>query len=141
MARLARNPGELALAVRVLFVAISVPLVTRLPLARQETLLEPRRRVRPDPEREAWLVANVDRLLSAAHPVVRPGCLTRGLTLYYFLRRAGVDVQLRYGLGHPIGEADGHCWLVRDGEPFLERDDPRGRYVETYSIPREHARA
>ena len=83
----------------------------------------------------------MDRLLSAGRPVVRPGCLTRGLTHYYFLRRAGVDVQLRYGLGQPIGEGDGHCWLVRDGEPFLERVDPRERYVETYSIPRAHARA
>jgi hypothetical protein len=141
MARAARKPGELLLAVRVLLVALSVPLVTRLPLARQEALLEPRRPSRLDPEREAWLVANVDRLLSAGRPLVRPGCLTRGLTYFYFLRRAGVDVQLRYGLAHPIGETDGHCWLVRDGEPFLERDDPRGRYVETYSIPSAPARA
>jgi hypothetical protein len=129
------------LAVRVLLVAMSVPLITRLPLTRQEALLEPRRPAPPDPAREAWLVANVDRLLSAGRPVVRPGCLTRGLTHYYFLRRAGVDVQLRYGLGRPIGETDGHCWLVRDGEPFLERVDPRGRYVETYSIPQAHAHA
>jgi Transglutaminase-like superfamily len=141
MARVARNPGELLLAVRVLLVAMSVPLISRLSLPRQEALLEPRRPARPDPEREAWLVANVDRLLSAGRPVVRPGCLTRGLTHYYFLRRAGVDVELQYGLAHPIGKADGHCWLVRDGEPFLERDDPRGRYVETYSIPSAPARA
>ena len=141
MARLARSPGEALLAVRVLLVAVSVPLITRLPLARQEALLEPRNPAPPDPEREAWLVANVDRLLSAARPVVRAGCLTRGLTYYFFLRRAGVDVQLRYGLATPIGDSDGHCWLVRDGEPFLERADPRDRYVETYSIPRAHARA
>ncbi|HKP21077.1 MAG TPA: lasso peptide biosynthesis B2 protein [Thermoleophilaceae bacterium] len=141
MARLARSPGEALLAVRVLLVAVSVPLIARLPLARQEALLEPRNPAPPDPEREAWLVANVDRLLSAARPVVRAGCLTRGLTYYFFLRRAGVDVQLRYGLATPIGDSDGHCWLVRDGEPFLERADPRDRYVETYSIPRAHARA
>ena len=141
MARLARSPRELLLALRVVLVAISVPLITRLPLAWQEAVLEPRRRPAPDPRREAWLVANIDRLLSAARPVARPGCLTRGLTHYYFLRRAGVDVQLRYGLGRPIGEADGHCWLVRDGEPFLERADPRRSYVETYSIPRARTRA
>ena len=136
MARIARSPGELLLALRVLVVAVSAPLIARLPLPRQEALLEPRNPAPPDPQREAWLVANVDRLLSAGRPVVRAGCLTRGLTYYFFLRRAGVDVQLRYGLAPPIGEPDGHCWLVRDGEPFLERVDPRGRYVETYSIPR-----
>ena len=129
------------LSLRVLLVAISVPLITRLPLARQEALLEPRKPPRPDPERETWLVANVDRLLAAGHPAVRPGCLTRGLTYYFFLRRAGVDVQLQYGLATPLGESDGHCWLVRDGEPFLERVDPRGHYVETYSIPRAHTPA
>lgn len=141
MARVARSPGEALLALRVLLVAASVPLITRLSLARQEALLEPRNPARPDPEREAWLVANVDRLLSAARPLVRAGCLTRGLTYYFFLRRAGVDVQLRYGLATPIGDSDGHCWLVRDGEPFLERVDPRDHYVETYSIPRTPARA
>jgi Transglutaminase-like superfamily len=139
MARLARS--EMLLSLRVLLVAVSVPLITRLPLARQEALLEPRRPQPPDPEREAWLVANVDRLLAAGHPAVRPGCLTRGLTHYFFLRRAGVDVQLRYGLGTPVGESEGHCWLVRDGEPFLESVDPRGQYVETYSIPRARAAA
>jgi Transglutaminase-like superfamily len=141
MAGVAHRAREALLALRVVLVATAVPLITRLPLPWQERVLEPRRLPPPDPEREAWLVANVDRLLSAGRPVVRPGCLTRGLTHYYFLRRAGVDVQLRYGLAPPIGEPDGHCWLVRDGEPFLERMDPRGRYIETYSIPRPQTRA
>lgn len=136
MGRLPRSPLEVFLALRVLAVAISVPLITRLPLSRQETLLEPRRRRPRDPEREAWLVENVDGLLNLGKPVVRPGCLTRGLTHYFFLRRAGVDVRLTYGLATPIGSTEGHCWLVRDGEPFLERTDPRELYVETYSIPR-----
>ena len=141
MARALRSPSELLLALRVLLVALAVPLIARLPLPRQEAILEPRTNPRPDPRREAWLVENVDRILSVARPFVRPGCLTRGLTHYYFLRRAGVDVQLRYGLATPVGESDGHCWLVRDGEPFLERADPRELYVETYRLPRAPTRA
>ena len=141
MGRALRSPRDVLLALRVLAVALATPLVSRLSLPRQEALLEPRRSPAPDPVREAWLVENVDRILGAGRPLVRPGCLTRGLTHYYFLRRAGVDVQLRYGLGTPVGESDGHCWLVRDGEPFLERSDPRELYVETYRLPRASTRA
>ena len=136
-----RSAGEVALTLRILAVAAIVPLITRLGLARQATILEPRRAPRPDPARQAWLAGNVDRILAAGRPVVRPGCLTRGLTHYYFLRRAGADVQLRYGLATPIGDTDGHCWLVKDGEPFLERADPRELYVETYRLPRARSRA
>ena len=48
-------------------------------------------------------------------------------------------MRLTYGLGERDGRMEGHCWLVRDGEPFLEREDPRGLYAETYSIPRTRA--
>lgn len=123
------------LAVRVLAFAVLVPLITRLRLSRQEAILEPVRTPTPDPEREAWLAANVDRILAAGRPVVRPGCLTRGLTLYYFLRRAGAGVRLAYGVGTVDGQTEGHCWLVMDGQPYLESKDPRKHFVETYSVP------
>jgi hypothetical protein len=78
-------------------------------------------------------------MLEAARPLVRRGCLTRGLTLYASLRRAGVDVQLTFGMG-PTGAAvdgyDGHCWLVLDGEPYLEQRDPRQHYTPMLSFGR-----
>lgn len=134
-----RSAGELALTLRILGVAAAVPAITRLSLPRQASILEPRRRRRPDPARSAWLAENVDRILMAGRPLVRPGCLTRGLTHYYFLRRAGADVRLAYGIGEMDGRTEGHCWLVRDGEPYLEREDPRAHFVETYRVP--HVRA
>jgi hypothetical protein len=135
------RPAELLLAARVLAFAVTVPAITRFGLPRQASILEPRREPAADPEREAWLVENVDRVLARAAPLARPGCLTRGLTHYYFLRRAGADVDLAYGLGTPIGTTEGHCWLERAGEPFLEEADPRSLYVETYRIPRSRASA
>lgn len=129
------------LQLRVLAVALLVPLLTRMRLSRQERLLEPRRVPAHDPALEAWIAEHVDGLLARGRPVVRPGCLTRGLTHFYFLRRAGVDVRLVYGISTGEPEAEGHCWLVRDGEPYLERVDPRPRFVETYSIPRAAARS
>jgi hypothetical protein len=136
MARLRRRGSELLLAARVFAFAVCVPLITRLPLSRQERILGPRRPATHARAREEWLVANVDRVLGRGAPLVRPGCLTRGLTYFYFLRRAGVDVRLSYGIGTVDGRPEGHCWLVRDGEPWLERKDPRAQFTVTHSVGR-----
>ena len=42
MARALRSPRDALLAIRVLAVALVVPLITRLSLPRQEAILEPR---------------------------------------------------------------------------------------------------
>src|SRR4051812_27635190 len=132
MAELLRRPF---LALRVLVFAALVPLLMRLPLPRLARLLEPRRPHRADPQTADWLARRIDTVIAAGHPVVRTGCLTRGVTHFFFLRRAGVDVRLQFGMGTPEGKPEGHCWLVRDGEPYLERVDPRPIFVETYRIP------
>jgi hypothetical protein len=89
---------------------------------------------RADIERLDRLTALAPRI---AYPLVRTGCLTRGVTLFWFLRRAGLDVELRFGLDTGDIEApDGHCWIALDGEPFLEKTDPRPRFVELYRLPR-----
>ena len=43
----------------------------------------------PRPDEIAASVQRIDRLLASGRPFVRSGCLTRGVTLYYFLRRGG----------------------------------------------------
>jgi hypothetical protein len=117
--------------------AAAVPLLMRLPLPRLAALLtRPPRRV-PASHAE---VERLERLISLAprvgHPLVRGGCLTRGVTLFWFLRRAGLDVELRFGLDAAQQEdTDGHCWLALEGEPFLEKVDPRQRFAELYRLP------
>lgn len=135
-----RNAGEALLCARAFLFASVVPLLLRLNLSRLETILEPRRGQRDGElarvERTAELV---DAVLSRGGRFVRPGCLTRGVTLFYFLRRAGADVSLCFGVGEPNGEFEGHCWLVEGGEPFLEKTDPRPTFTEIVSIPRQVA--
>ena len=109
----------------------------RLPLPRLAALLtRPARRAPPSAaeiERLERLIALAPRV---ARPLVRSGCLTRGVTLFWFLRRAGLDVELRFGLDAAQGDAtDGHCWLSLHGEPFLEKRDPRPRFAELYRFP------
>ena len=134
-----KRPGDAVLVGRILAVAAVVPLLMRLPLPRVSSLLEPRRVPRhPTPAQEDRIARLVLAVLSAGRPLVRRGCLTRGVTLYYFLRRAGADVSLCFGMGTSTEKADGfdgHCWLSKQGEPYLEPRDPRPLYTPMYAFP------
>ncbi len=132
-----RSLGDLLLFAGVGAFASTVPLLMRLPLPRVAALLTRPPRQRPiagaEIERLERLIALAPRV---AHPLVRPGCLTRGVTLFWFLRRAGLDVELRFGLDPATEQpTDGHCWLTLDGTPFLEKRDPRPRFTEIYRLP------
>lgn len=127
---------------RVLTFAAAVPLLLRaMKLPRLGRWLEPAAgpaaapsEVGADAAAVAALVERIDRLLAAGRPLVRRGCLTRGVTLYRFLRAAGADVALCFGIGRPEGDLAGHCWIEHGGAPLAESRDPRGLYVETYRI-------
>ena len=127
-----RQRGDSALALRSLCIALAVPALMRIPLAKLDTLLEwlvsraASTSVDPEP-----IASTVLQMLDAGRPLVRRGCLTRGLTLYYCLRRAGVSVVLCFGMGRTsTGDGfDGHCWLELDGKPYLEARDPRAYYA------------
>jgi hypothetical protein len=130
-----RGPTDAALFAQVSVFAACVPLLLRLPLPRLAALLDAGARRLPAP------AATSDRLpellvLAARvfRPLVRPGCLTRGVTLFWFLRRSGLPVELCFAVDPTAEPADGHCWLVLDGEPFLEPVDPRARFAETYRL-------
>ena len=137
---LRRRLGDALFVARAIAFATVVPLLMRLKLARLEALVESRAsRAAPSEATVREVVRNVDRALYFGRPFVRSNCVTRSVTRYYFLRHAGVDVTLCFGMGSPVGELEGHCWLLRDGEPYLEHPDPRPIFRETYRIPRPRA--
>jgi hypothetical protein len=109
-----------------------VPVLMRLPLGRLRAILEPARPpVTCDDRHTRRVLAIVNLALQSG----RPSCLTRGVTRYYFLAREKKDIGLAFGIGRPTGEqVAGHCWLVQDGEPFLETHDPRPLFTEVYRI-------
>lgn len=127
---------------RIFLFAAAVPFLMRLRLARVSTVLEPGTAPRPvDPNHLKRIAAYVETAMRYGKPLVRSGCLTRGLTRYYFFRRAGLDVSLYFGMGR-IGDGKefiGHCWLVGDGEPYLEMVDPRALYVTMAQISRDNS--
>jgi hypothetical protein len=129
-----RSIPDVFLFSQVLIFAAAVPFLLRLKLSRVETLLEPRTPSSADGDRVEEIAEYVEMAIRAGRPLVRPGCLTRGVTRYYFFRRNGLDVSLCFGMGQVKGVFVGHCWLVRDGVPFMERQDPRPLYAEMYRI-------
>lgn len=140
-----RSPGRGWYSLRVACFAAAVPVLMRLKLPVLHRLLERRIatavRAESDSHGPGEILRCVESALAVGRPLVRPGCLTRGLTLYYFLRRAGVDVTLRFGARCRNGElmqAAGHCWLEQRGEPFLERGNPYRYCVPIYTLPATH---
>jgi Transglutaminase-like superfamily len=129
-----RSFPDVFLFFQVLFFAAAVPFLLRLKLSRVETLLEPRAPSPANPKRVEQIAEYVEMAIREGAPLVRSGCLTRGLTRYYFFRREGMDLSLSFGMGRVKGEFVGHCWLVKDGLPFMEMQDPRPLYAEMYRI-------
>ena len=127
---------------RVLSFAAAVPLLLRVvKLPQLGDQLEPDDPPMPpilprDPAEVDRLIRRVDLLIRLGWPVVRRGCLVRGITRYRFLREAGVDVTLCFGIGRLPGQESftGHCWLEMDGRALAEPREPRPIYTETYRV-------
>ena len=129
-----RSIPDVFLFFQVLFFAAAVPFLLRLKISRVRALLEPRIPSSANRDRVAQITEYVEMAIRKGRPLVRPGCLTRGVTRYYFFRRDGMDVSLCFGMSQVKEEFVGHCWLVKDGVPFLEARDPRPLYTEMYRI-------
>ena len=124
------------LLLRVFLFAAAVPGLLRLRLPTLQRLLGRLAVGRAaDPATIQAILRCMTIVLRRGRPLVRRGCLTRGVTLFYFLRRAGLDVDLCFGAGSLGGEFAAHCWLEREGVPFLEDVDPRGIFAEMYRVP------
>lgn len=134
--QLVERPRDLALLLQIGGFAFCVPLLMRLPLPKLQALLEPRRApASADPDQARKISELAVAVVQAGRPFLRVSCLTQGVTLYYFLRRAGSRVSLSFGMGCQNGDYGGHCWLAADGEPFLESRDPRPLYQEFFRFP------
>ncbi len=125
------------LVVRVGLFCCALPVLVRLPPPRLRSLLQ--RVAAPSSHSTSvdvkLLTRYVEGILRRGRPLLPDGCLPRGIALYYFLRRSGLDVSLRFGIGQPAGAVAGHCWLSKDRDPYLERVDPRTLFVEVFAIP------
>jgi hypothetical protein len=123
--------------VQALALALLLPLLLRLKLPTLMGWLEPGSAVRvmgSSPERLGQVVLWA---LEFARPLVRSGCLVRGLTLYGLLRRAGVEVSLCFGIAPWKQGFTGHCWLTLEGRPFLEPEGAGLEFSPVLQFPRK----
>jgi Transglutaminase-like superfamily len=135
-----RSVADAWLVVRAMVFAAAVPVLMRLPLDKLEWLLGPRRAsATSDLTSASRLLRLLDAALELGRPFVGQECLTRGLIRYFFLRQAGVDVTLAFGIGRPGDAVAGHCWLISGGQPVLEKRDPRPVFTEVHRIPKRNA--
>jgi Transglutaminase-like superfamily len=130
----ARSIGDALLLGRILLFALLVPLALRRNLASVAAFLEPRR---PPPAAPKAMIEKILRYADTvcASRLVRAECLVRGLTRYYFLRRAGLSLGVVFGMGEVNGHLEGHCWLVNDGRPFMEAHDPEPHFKQMLTFP------
>lgn len=129
--------AERLLFVRVCLFAPWVRVLMRLRLPWLDPIVTWLARPAPDratiaPERVAHIVGLAQQW---GHPFVARGCVTRGVSLLWILRRRGLDVQLAFGIGGPADEHQGHCWLIRDDQPYLEKEAFGDRFVEVFRVP------
>ena len=130
-------PSAFLFARLLLFIAVS-PILLRVNLPRLLAFLEPRAlSTDPDPVKVDRIIRYTDALLVGRGPLPRRSCLRRAVTLYYFLRREGMQLGICFGVSPSGEDLAGHCWLVRDGEPFLEEGDPLSTFIPMYSFPHD----
>lgn len=128
--------ADWVLFLQIFFFAAAVPALVLLKPERLESLLAAKRTgSKAKPDRVRKISSYVDGVIQVASPLVHRGCLTRTLTLYYFLNRAGLNVTVCFGISQVKGEFLGHCWLEKSGQPFLESKDPRPLFKQIYGFP------
>jgi hypothetical protein len=121
---------------RIFCFVLATPLLLKLRLPQLRALLEPKNPpTRVDHARIVYILTSADTILQIGWPIIKKRCYPRGLTLYYFLNREGLGVGLYFGAEKIQEDLVGHCWLVKDGEPFSEPEDPNTHYKEIYNFP------
>lgn len=132
-----RSPREVFMGARIFLFALIAPALWRLGPERVTAILGRNPPMTDPPESEVSGLADlVDTVLWVGRPLLRRGCLVRGSTMFRFLRQAGCEVSLVFGVGEFDGRMRGHCWLRRQGRPYLEAGDrdPQLDYTTTYVI-------
>jgi hypothetical protein len=136
-----RSPQDAALSVRMaLWVVLASALARLMPLPQAHRFVSTRvraPRLGASGDTAIQLARAIDRILRLDLFVFKRSCWRRALVLQRFLALHGIDSRVNFGLKKTGGELQGHAWLERDGQPFLE--DDAAAYVVTFSLPRQPA--
>jgi len=139
---------EVLIFVRIFSLVTILPVMLRslsLPgLMKMLTPLHAKFHRTPDMEEDRNnIVRFTDYILGLNFWIYRTTCLRRSLVLYHFLRLAGFDVKICFGIRYngnlpdrEIKKLEGHAWLLYNGNIYLEKNaEAAGTYKVTYSFP------
>lgn len=93
------------------------------------------------------VVKFTDYILGCNFWIYNPKCLKRSIVLYHYLRKAGIDVHICFGVRIndevtdplSVDKLEGHAWLEYKGEIFLEKDAEMAKtYKMTYCFPQKN---
>lgn len=131
------GPVDALAHICVAFLAIGFTIVLRLKLSRP--LLKwlksvPRGKNIPFTGKLETIVRRTDNVLLLGQPLIRSECLARSCLLYYQMKRAGADVDIRFGVAMQGTKLRSHCWLLVNGDPTYERFDPRVEYKSLFNL-------
>lgn len=132
-----RDPGRAWLMFRMASAYLAVSAAARLlPLPRAFALLSPPLATMGSLDEGIGRIVNaLDVLLAAQVPFIHPQCWRRAALLHRFLRRAGVDTIIVFGVRTEGGETvKAHAWIERDGQPFAESAPTTG-YRRVFQFP------
>lgn len=141
------SPHEILLFVRIFFIITVLPLLVRfMALPRLMDFLFRSAKGGGIGNRDNYVSTAVkftDYLLGMNFWIYRKTCLKRTLVLYHFLCPVFQELSICFGVrpredvfGDIRRGLDGHSWLVRDGEVFMEENpDLAKKYVITYRFP------
>lgn len=129
-----KNPGDLWLLLRIAALASVMPVLLRwMKLPVLLNLLDSRN------TSAAVEMGQVDRIVGFTHFVLRKSrlgkrswCLRRSLLLYHFLGKAGLPVEINFGI-QKVNGLEGHAWLTHGGEVYLDKEEFTSSYAVIYS--------
>lgn len=115
-----RNSKDLLLLLQITVLACLLPLLLRwVKLPTLLKVLKPWNRTATVERKQ------VDKIVRFTNFIVGMGftgkrtCLKKSLLLYHFLRRAGVNVEMNFGIRKAKGLI-GHSWLTYQANPYLD---------------------
>ncbi len=132
-----KSPREFLAVLHVFLMALVITTVLRLRMSKR--LLNwlsdrPTGKRAPDEATLKEIVRRTDSVLLLGRPLIRTECLSRTCLLYYQMKRAGADVNVRFGTAADEKGLRFHCWLLVEDEPTYEQFDPRISYRQLYDL-------
>jgi hypothetical protein len=126
----------------VVLLALVISLLLRLRLSRLVFKWLRSVKARPGAPSEQELetiVRRTDAVLLLGRPLIRSECLSRSCVLYYQMRRAGADVDIRIGVRNDGQRLRFHSWVLVNGAPTYEHFDPNVEYKGFYNLSDQKA--